>query len=119
MLAARFLDRFDRNRLLFLFVGFTLGTFLLRVATTYPLLLAARYVRGRSWRRRCGRNVLAIVGDAFPDARRATATGVVMSAFSVASIAGVRTGILVADVFVYWQAVRRPGWPPLGRWCWC
>ena len=33
-------------------------------------------------------NVMAIIGDAFPEIRRGRATGVVMTAFSVASIAG-------------------------------
>src|SRR5262249_12259290 len=39
LLAARFLDRFDRkSALLVLFTGFTLGTLLCAVATTYGLL---------------------------------------------------------------------------------
>jgi predicted MFS family arabinose efflux permease len=41
--------------------------------------------------------VLAIVGDAFPDARRGAATGVVMSAFSVASIIGVPLGLKLEE----------------------
>ncbi len=41
---------------------------------------------------------------AFADVRRGTAMGVLMSAFSVASIVGVPVGLVVADVFVYWQA---------------
>ncbi len=97
LFAARFLDRFDRkSSLLVLFAGFTLGTLLCAVATTYPLLLAARAVAG-AFGGVCAANVLAIVGDAFPDTRRATATGVVMSAFSVASIAGVPIGLFLAE----------------------
>jgi predicted MFS family arabinose efflux permease len=97
LLAARFLDRFDRkNALLGLFTGFTLGTLLCAVATTYPLLLLARAVAG-AFGGVCAANTLAIVGDAFPDSRRGTATGVVMSAFSVASIAGVPIGLFLAE----------------------
>jgi predicted MFS family arabinose efflux permease len=103
LIAARFLDRFDRkSALLVLFAGFTLGTLFCAVATTYPLLLAARAVTG-AFGGVCAANVLAIVGDAFPDSRRATATGVVMSAFSVASIAGVPIGLFLAEK-LGWQA---------------
>jgi predicted MFS family arabinose efflux permease len=103
LLASRFLDRFDRKTaLLALFAGFTLGTLLCAAATSFPLLLAARAVAGAF----CGvsaANLLAIVGDAFPDSRRGTATGVVMSAFSVASIAGVPLGLYLADL-LDWRA---------------
>src|SRR6202040_1140318 len=92
LLAARFLDRFDRKRaLLGLFAGFILGTLLCAIAPSYPLLLLARAVAG-AFGGVCGANVLAIIGDAFPDSRRGTATGVVMSAFSIASIMGVPLG---------------------------
>ncbi len=95
LFAARFLDRFDRkSALVVLFAGFTLGTLLCAVATTYPLLLAARAVAG-AFGGVCAANVMAIIGDAFPDSRRATATGVVMSAFSIASIAGGRAPFIV------------------------
>jgi predicted MFS family arabinose efflux permease len=103
LLAARFLDRFDRKTaLLGLFAGFTVGTLLCAAATSYPLLLAARAVAG-AFGGVCAANVLAIVGDAFPDARRGTATGVVMSAFSVASIAGVPIGLYLAE-WLGWRA---------------
>src|ERR1041385_6058932 len=43
LLAAGFADRFDRKRLLlFFYAGFVLGTLLCGLATTFPLLLAAR-----------------------------------------------------------------------------
>lgn len=55
LLAARFLDSFDRKHaLLFLFAGFTLGTLLCAGATTYPMLLAGRAVARGLWRRRRG-----------------------------------------------------------------
>src|SRR5262249_42663256 len=98
LFAARFLDRFDRKAaLLVLFAGFTLGAVLCAAATSYPLLLAARAVAG-AFGGVCAANVLAIVGDACPDVRRGRATGVIMSAFSVASIAGVPAGLYLAEL---------------------
>jgi predicted MFS family arabinose efflux permease len=98
LLAARFLDRFDRKRaLLTLYAGFTAGTLLCAVAPDYSFLLAARTVTG-AFGGVAAAVVLAIVGDAFPDARRGTAMGVIMSAFSVASIAGVPLGLYLAEV---------------------
>lgn len=97
LVASQFLDRFDRKRaLLFLFSGFAFGTLLCGIATTFPLLLLARAVAG-AFGGVCGATVLAIVGDAFADSRRATAMGVVMSAFSLASIAGVPLGLYLAE----------------------
>lgn len=98
LIAARFLDRFDRKKaLLFLFAGFTLGTLLCAAATNYGLLLFARAVAG-AFGGVCAATVLAIVGDAFHDSRRGTAMGVIMSAFSLASIAGVPLGLYLAEL---------------------
>jgi predicted MFS family arabinose efflux permease len=102
LVAAWFLDRFDRKRiLLFLYAGFTVGTLLCAVAPDYVTLIAARAVTG-AFGGIAGANVLAIVGDAFPEERRGRAMGVVMSAFSCASIAGVPAGLWVA-VFLGWR----------------
>jgi predicted MFS family arabinose efflux permease len=104
LLATRFLDRFDRKRaLLVLLGGFTLGTLLCAVATNYPLLLMARAVAG-AFGGVCAANVLAIIGDAFHHSRRGTANGVVMSAFSVASIVGVPLGLYLTEYFG-WRSV--------------
>ena len=101
--ASFFLDRFDRKKaLLTLYTGFVAGTFLCAVADSYLLLLAARTVAG-AFGGVSAAVVLAIVGDAFPDARRGTAMGVIMSAFSAASIVGVPLGLHLADV-LGWQA---------------
>jgi len=103
LFAARFLDRFDRKAaLLVLFAGFPLGTLLCAAAVTYPLLLLARALAG-AFGGVCSANVLAIIGDAFPDSRRGRATGVIMSAFSVASIAGVPLGLYLAEL-LGWRA---------------
>ena len=103
LLAAFFVDRFDRKTaLLGAFAGFTAGTTLCAVAPDYPLLLAARIVAGAFGGMAAGL-VMAIIGDVFTDARRGTATGVVMSAFSVASIAGLPLGLYLAN-HLGWQA---------------
>ena len=101
--AARFMDRFDRKTaVLVLYVGFTLGTLFCALAPNYELLLAARAVAG-AFGGVVGAAVLTIIGDAFPDARRGRATGVVMSAFSVAAIAGVPAGLYLAG-WLGWRA---------------
>jgi predicted MFS family arabinose efflux permease len=99
LFAARFVDRFDRKTaVLGLYVGFTLGTLLCAAAWNYGLLVAARAVAG-AFGGVVAASILTILGDAFPDARRGRATGVVMSAFSVASIAGVPAGLYLAAVY--------------------
>src|SRR5687768_5525425 len=82
LVTSRWVDRFDRKRsLLVLFGGFILGTLLCAVAPGYWVLLAGRLIAGASGGI-IGAAILTIVGDAFPPTRRATSTGVVMSAFS-------------------------------------
>src|SRR4051812_35592465 len=89
LLAAGFIDRFDRKlSLLVLYGGFAVGTFLCAVAPNYLFLVAARVVAG-GFGGVVNATVLTIVGDLFHDSRRGRAMGVVMSAFSLASIAGV------------------------------
>jgi predicted MFS family arabinose efflux permease len=99
LLAVFFIDRFDRKRaLLTAFAGFTAGTLLCAVAPDYVLLLAARIVAGAFGGVASGL-VMAIIGDAFHDSRRGFATGIVMSAFSVASCIGLPLGLYFADTF--------------------
>ena len=100
--AAFFLDRFDRKRsLLFLFTGFTMGTFCCALAPSYHAMVAARAVTG-IFGGVCGGVVLAIVGDAIPEIRRATAMGTVMSAFALASALGVPAGLWMAERGWHW-----------------
>ena len=100
--AAFFLDRFDRKRaLLVLFTGFTAGTFCCALAPDYHAMLAARFVTG-IFGGVCGGVVLAIVGDAIPEVRRATAMGTVMSAFALASALGVPAGLWMAEHGWHW-----------------
>ncbi len=97
--AGFFLDRFDRKTaLLWLYLGFAAGTLLCALAPTYRLLVAARAIAG-TFGGVTGAVILAIVGDVIPEYRRGEAMGMVMSAFSVASIFGVPLGLVLAADF--------------------
>ena len=99
LIGALFLDRFDRkSALLFIYAGFAIGTFFCGVAPTFELLVVARAVAG-VFGGIVGGVSLSIVGDLVPNARRASAMGMVMSSFSVAQIAGVPLGLYLADKF--------------------
>ena len=94
--AAFFLDRFNRKTaLLALYVGFGLGTVACALAPTHHWLIAARVLTG-AFGGVLGSLVLAIVGDVVPEARRGQAIGVVMGAFSVASVLGIPFGLFLA-----------------------
>jgi predicted MFS family arabinose efflux permease len=97
--AGFFLDRYDRKTaLLWLFLGFAAGTLLCALAPTYHLLVAARAIAG-TFGGVTGAVILAIIGDVIPEYRRGEAMGLVMSAFSVASIFGVPLGLVLASDF--------------------
>ncbi|HEX4588287.1 MAG TPA: MFS transporter [Gemmataceae bacterium] len=99
LIASRILDRFGRKTaLLTLYAGFVTGTLLCAIAPGYFALLAARTVTG-AFGGVAAAVVLAVVGDVFPDVRRGAATGVVMSAFSVAMIAGVPLGLVLEEQY--------------------
>jgi predicted MFS family arabinose efflux permease len=104
LLAASSIDRFDRRTaLLLLYAGFTVGTLLCAAAPAYEWLVLARSVAG-AFGGVVAAFILVIVADAFPEMRRGRATGVVMTAFSVASIAGMPIGIMLGNRF----GVRTP-----------
>lgn len=94
--SAMFIDRFDRKKaLLFIYLGFTLGTFACAVSGNYYLFLLARAVTG-AFGGVLSALVLSIIGDTIPLKRRASAMGVVMIAFSAASVIGVPAGLYLA-----------------------
>ena len=99
LVAALVLDRFDRKTsLLVLYVGFIVSTAVCAVAWNFEVMLVGRFAAG-AFGGVLAAGVLAVVGDVFADYRRATAMGVVMSAFSVASIFGIPVGLLAAEHF--------------------
>ncbi len=102
-LAAFKLDHYDRRyALLAVYGGFTLATLLCALAPSYSLLLAARAAAG-AFGGILNAVVHSVIGDAVPPQRRGRATGTVMMAFSVAAIAGVPVGLLLAGRFS-WRA---------------
>ena len=89
LLASTVLDRFGRRRAyLSLFSGFLVGTLLCGLSFSYATLLWSRIVTG-AFGGILGGMALAIIGDVFPEERRGQATGILMSAFALASVVGV------------------------------
>jgi predicted MFS family arabinose efflux permease len=94
---ATFLDRFDRRRALsVLYCGFALATLACALAPGHPQLLLARLAAGACGGL-AGSVVVAMVADVVPAERRGRGMAYVMSAFPLASIAGVPLGILLAN----------------------
>jgi predicted MFS family arabinose efflux permease len=97
--AAFIVDRFDRKRFLqFLYAGFLVGTLACGLAPTYGLLLFARVFTG-IFGGVLGAIILSIVGDVVPFERRGQAMGMIMAAFSIASVFGVPFGLFIATHF--------------------
>lgn len=98
IVGAFFIDRFDRKTaLLFNYIGFSIGTICCALAPSYEWLAAARIVTGL-FGGVMGALVMSIVGDVVPEFRRASAMGIVMASFSVASIFGVPFGLYLANL---------------------
>jgi len=103
ILASSIMDRFGRKAaFLTLYAGFLVGTLFCGLARGYYALLSARVITGM-FGGILGGMALAIIGDVFPEERRGRATGVLMSAFAVASAFGVPTGIYFGNT-LGWNA---------------
>jgi DHA1 family inner membrane transport protein len=99
LVAAAYMDRFDRKRmLLFLLAGFGFGTLLCGLVDSYWMLMGARIVAGAFGGVLAG-VVFAVVGDQIRAERRGTAMGIVMGAFSAASVLGLPFGLWLANRF--------------------
>jgi predicted MFS family arabinose efflux permease len=103
LLASTYIDRFGRKRLLLvLYTLFAAATLACGLAPGYAFLMAARIAAGVFG------GVLSalcqtIVGDVIPFERRGRAMGIVMTAFSVSTVAGVPLGLFLAAHFS-WHA---------------
>ena len=103
LLAATYIDRFDRKKLLLsLYSLFALATLACGLAPTYGLLLVARLAAG-AFGGVLSALAQTIVGDVVPFERRGRAMAVVMSAFSVSTVAGVPLSLWLAAQ-LGWQA---------------
>ena len=99
LLASLVCDRFDRKHVLVgSYAGFLVATLLCGLADSYPQMLVARGLAGA-----CGglaaAAIMAVIGDRFRPEQRGKVTGAVMSAFAVASVAGLPVGLLLAGRF--------------------
>ena len=103
ILGATFLDRFDRRVALGLtLLGLVVATAWGGMATGLGSLVAARIAAG-CFGGPATSLALAIVADVVPIQRRGRALGTVMTAFSVASVAGVPVGLELARLWG-WRA---------------
>jgi MFS transporter, DHA1 family, inner membrane transport protein len=96
-------DRYPRRYLILTaYVGFVVGTLACAMAPTFGWLMAARTLAGL-FGGVLGAQVMSAVSDTFAYERRAQAMGVVMTAFSMASVVGVPLGLYLATTFS-WHA---------------
>jgi predicted MFS family arabinose efflux permease len=99
LFAATYIDRFDRRRLLLcVYALFALSNLGCALADSFALLLVARAFAGITGGV-LGSVIMAIVGDVIPVQRRGAATGTIMTAFSLAAIAGVPAGVMLGAHF--------------------
>jgi predicted MFS family arabinose efflux permease len=103
LLAATFVDKFERKRLLLvMFLLFGLATLACGLAPSYATLIIARGLAG-AFGGVLGALVQTIIGDTVPFARRAKASGTVSAAFSFSTVAGVPLSLWLASHF-QWRA---------------
>ena len=97
ILAATFIDLFERKRvLLCCFALFGLATLACGLAPSFATLIVARGLAG-VFGGIMGAMIHTMIGDAIPFSRRARASGIVASAFSISTIAGVPLSLWLAN----------------------
>lgn len=102
VLSATYIDRFERKRLLLTqFTLFALATLACGIANSFWTLLLARSAAG-AFGGVMGAMVQTMVADLIPFERRGRASGTIMSAFSLSTVAGVPISLFLANHF---------GWP--------
>jgi len=103
LLAATFIDRFERKSLLIVtFALFGVATLACGLAPGYLTLMIARGLAG-AFGGVLGALVQTMVGDVIPFSRRAKASGIVSAAFSFSTVAGVPLSLWLASYFE-WRA---------------
>ncbi|RLJ65025.1 MFS transporter [Sulfurisoma sediminicola] len=99
VLVASFIDRFERKRLLLAMLAlFALATLSCALAPDFASLLFARGAAG-AFGGVLGAMVQTMVGDLVPFERRGRASGTIMAAFSLSTIAGVPLSLWLANHF--------------------
>ncbi|MEO5379107.1 MAG: MFS transporter [Magnetococcus sp. DMHC-6] len=103
LLAATFIDRFERKKLLLIVLFlFSVTTLACGLASGYPTLLVARGLSG-AFGGVMGALVQTMIGDVIPFVRRAKASGVVSTAFGLSTVAGVPISLWLAN-HLQWRA---------------
>lgn len=96
-LSSLFIDRYDRkSALLFFYLGFSLATIACALSKNYSFLLFSRALCG-AFGGVLSSLVFSILGDSINQERRATAMGLVMISFSVASVFGIPFSLTLAN----------------------
>lgn len=99
LLGAVYLDKFDRRvAFLFVYACFGVATFACSFVPNFYFFLIFRGIAG-FFGGVIGALVLAIASDLFVAEERGKAVGIIMMAFSVASVIGVPTGLYLAITF--------------------
>lgn len=97
------IERFERRKaLMILFSGFIASTAACGLAGSFGSLMVARICAG-AFGGVVNAAVFAIVGELIPPSHRGRAMGILMAAFSVASVAGVPLGLYLASTLI-WNA---------------
>ncbi len=103
VVAAVVIERFERKRLLLaIYIGFVAAAIVTAAAQSFSMLLVARALAGIFGGVLYG-VIFTVIGDTIPEARRGRATGVVMTSFAVATVAGVPLALLLSNAF-NWRA---------------
>jgi predicted MFS family arabinose efflux permease len=96
-ISAFWIDQMDRKKaLLGLYFGFFLATLACAFSFSLGSFIGARILSGL-FGGVMSSSVFSILGDVIPESRRGRAMGIVMSSFSLASVAGVPLGLLLAN----------------------
>src|ERR1700744_946192 len=99
LLAAPFIDRFDRRKLLlFAYGGFIVGTLFCGLSRNASMLLIGRALSGTFGGLSLAM-VMSIISDVVPPERRGGAMGGIIGAFSAAAAVGVPFGLQLAEQF--------------------
>jgi predicted MFS family arabinose efflux permease len=97
LLTAGYADKFDRKKLLlFFYTGFIAGTFFCSLATSFPMLLAARIFTGL-FGGVIGSISLAIVADLFDIHHRGRVMGFVQMGFGASQVLGIPFSLFLAN----------------------
>lgn len=95
------IDRYDRRTaIIFVYSGFIIANILCALAPQYKFFMMARLFAGL-FGGVLNVLIMSVIGDVIPLERRGKATGMVMAAFSAASVVGIPSGLILAGLFDY------------------